>query len=336
MPDPTPTQRLLVKGMEGEDVRDVQRKLNARLGLEQKLAEDGIFGDNTDTAVRDFQHRNDLDVDGKVGDQTRDALNTKLAVVMVKVDSGPQSSSLLNRMLDQGQNALNSQQSQQGGISDAWKRWFIDRHTQGPFLTLGDDQDSSGTGQKSPGGDQTPKGDRIYQIQGQFGRTLRPFRNWTPQDGWNATRPDGFWSWGAVFAMTWRTSQEDRHWEYGPLVQVSRNYADPAWSTQVAFSVLYADRWHLGRWHLGSFYTQPSLTVPVLRNHLTATVPLGYQASFDVVKDGNCNIFVQGQVAASIDFKTWEISFGSGVVLGATVNIPSKAKDLHWNMCKAW
>jgi peptidoglycan hydrolase-like protein with peptidoglycan-binding domain len=314
-------RRLLVKGMEGEDVRDVQRKLNARRISEKKLAEDGKFGDETDKAVREFQRRNNLGVDGKVGDRTWDAVNTMLAVVAVEAKPGPQFRPLLDRMIDEAEQALNRPQ---GGISPAWERRFIDRNTRGPYLTLGGDQSNTSTA------------DRIYQFQGQFGRTLRPFRNWTRADGWDATRPDGYYNWGAVFALTWRTSQEDRHWEYGPLLQLQRNYADPRWSIQAGVSVLYADRWHLGRWHLGSFYTQPSLTVPWFNNHPTLTLPVGYQASFDLVKDGNCNIFVQGQVAASIDLNTREISIGSGVVLGATVNIPSDLSKLRWNFCSAW
>lgn len=334
MSAPASKRRLLLKGMEGEDVRDVQRKLNARLVYyEEKLAEDGIFGDRTDAAVRAFQNRNHLNkIDGKVGDETWDALNTMLGVVMVKADPGPQFPSVLDRMIDEAEKNLN-RPPQQGGISEAWKRRFLERHTQGPFLTLSDDPIPSNGNQTSS---TSSKGDRIYQAQGQVGRVFRPYRNWTKADGWKATRPPGFYNWGAVLAMTWRTSQDDRHWEYGPLVQVQRNYADPAWTTQVAFSVLYADLWHLGRWHLGSFYTQPSFTLPLLGNDASLTVPLGYQASFDVVKDGNCNIFVQGQVAASIDFATREIAIGAGVVLGATVNIPSDPRKLHWNVCKAW
>jgi hypothetical protein len=295
MPPPASKRRLLLKGMEGEDVRDVQRKLNARLVYyEQKLAEDGIFGDLTEAAVRAFQDRNYLHkIDGKVGDETWDALNTMLGVVMVKIDLGPQFPSVLHRMIDQAEKSLNQQQ--QGGISEAWQRRFIERHFHGPYLTLRDDPiPSNGNQTSSP----SSKGDRIYQLQGQVGRTFRPWRNWTKAEGWKPGRPKGFYSWGAVLAMTWRTSQDDRHWEYGPLVQVQRNYADPEWTTQVAFSVLYADRWHLGRWHLGSFYTQPSLTLPLLRNDATLTVPLGYQVSVDVVKDGNCNIFVQSQPLA--------------------------------------
>ena len=58
-------------GSEGEWVRKLQRALN-EAGYE--LDVDGIFGDATDEAVRDFQDENDLDVDGVVGPNTWAAL----------------------------------------------------------------------------------------------------------------------------------------------------------------------------------------------------------------------------------------------------------------------
>jgi peptidoglycan hydrolase-like protein with peptidoglycan-binding domain len=58
-------------GSEGEWVRKLQRALN-EAGYE--LDVDGIFGDATDEAVRDFQNENDLDVDGVVGPNTWAAL----------------------------------------------------------------------------------------------------------------------------------------------------------------------------------------------------------------------------------------------------------------------
>jgi peptidoglycan hydrolase-like protein with peptidoglycan-binding domain len=74
---PPKTQRLLLKGVQGDDVRDAQRKLNFRLDPSKRIDEDGIFGDNTDTAVRDFQRRNTLSVDGRIGPQTWNAPTPK-------------------------------------------------------------------------------------------------------------------------------------------------------------------------------------------------------------------------------------------------------------------
>ena len=57
----------LWRGSTGDSVRDLQRKLNAN-GYE--LDEDGVFGNNTYNAVVDYQRKNNLAVDGVVGDET--------------------------------------------------------------------------------------------------------------------------------------------------------------------------------------------------------------------------------------------------------------------------
>lgn len=62
---------ILKRGDRGENVKRLQRALN-RNGF--SLAEDGIFGGGTDTAVREFQKRKGLGVDGKAGKNTLTAL----------------------------------------------------------------------------------------------------------------------------------------------------------------------------------------------------------------------------------------------------------------------
>lgn len=59
----------------------IQQKLN-RLGY--KLDEDGVLGEQTVSAIKDFQHRNSLKVDGVVGDSTNAVLD---AVISKKDDS---------------------------------------------------------------------------------------------------------------------------------------------------------------------------------------------------------------------------------------------------------
>lgn len=60
---------ILRKGSRGNEVKNLQASLN--------LIVDGIFGDLTDEAVRDFQKSNGLKVDGIVGDDTWAKLGIK-------------------------------------------------------------------------------------------------------------------------------------------------------------------------------------------------------------------------------------------------------------------
>lgn len=70
--------RTLVKGMSGTDVKTVQTRLKALGYYTGKL--DGKFGAATQAAVRSFQARNALTVDGKVGPRTLARLNSTSAV----------------------------------------------------------------------------------------------------------------------------------------------------------------------------------------------------------------------------------------------------------------
>jgi hypothetical protein len=77
--------RDLAKGMSGPDVRALQEGLNTRNdGVVPPIAVDGVFGPETEKAVREFQQRQQLDVDGIVGRQTRTAVFS-LALVTATV-----------------------------------------------------------------------------------------------------------------------------------------------------------------------------------------------------------------------------------------------------------
>ncbi len=58
-------------GDEGTDVEELQKRL---VELDYMNKATGYFGDETAAAVREFQDRNRLDVDGMIGNQTREAL----------------------------------------------------------------------------------------------------------------------------------------------------------------------------------------------------------------------------------------------------------------------
>lgn len=66
--------RPLHSGCKGDDVGNLQSILNIRYPLYSKLACDGIFGQHTESVVREFQKRSKLAVDGIVGAKTFRAL----------------------------------------------------------------------------------------------------------------------------------------------------------------------------------------------------------------------------------------------------------------------
>lgn len=60
---------VLKKGSKGNPVKELQTLLN-KAGTRPPLKVDGIFGKNTDKAVRAFQKRAKLKTDGKAGKNT--------------------------------------------------------------------------------------------------------------------------------------------------------------------------------------------------------------------------------------------------------------------------
>lgn len=79
IPPLTRTLRLASPYMTGDDVSLLQQRLLA-LGYTEVGTADGIFGPNTDDAVRIFQSRNGLAVDGIVGTTTWNTLFSSTAI----------------------------------------------------------------------------------------------------------------------------------------------------------------------------------------------------------------------------------------------------------------
>ena len=77
-PDPEPLKLPLKKGDKGTEVKEVQNALK-NLGYAVGKA-DGVFGQKTQDAVKFFQARNGMTVDGKVGQRTLDRLFSPDAV----------------------------------------------------------------------------------------------------------------------------------------------------------------------------------------------------------------------------------------------------------------
>lgn len=75
------TSTLLRKGDTGDAVKLLQHRLNI---LGEQLSEDGIWGVQTDTAVRNFQYNHTLTVDGIVGPKTQEKLISEAIVASGK------------------------------------------------------------------------------------------------------------------------------------------------------------------------------------------------------------------------------------------------------------
>ncbi|UMZ35642.1 peptidoglycan-binding protein [Priestia megaterium] len=69
------TKQTLKKGSKGSNVQALQKKLTA-LGYDTK-GTDGIFGANTESAVRNFQKDNKLAADGIAGPNTLTAISKR-------------------------------------------------------------------------------------------------------------------------------------------------------------------------------------------------------------------------------------------------------------------
>ena len=64
----------LRRGSRGQEVKKLQEALNSNLSPNPNLVADGIFGRNTDAAVRAYQRQVGIKIDGIAGSQTKSAL----------------------------------------------------------------------------------------------------------------------------------------------------------------------------------------------------------------------------------------------------------------------
>lgn len=102
------------KGSKGSSVTELQKRLNQN---GYNLAEDGVFGDKTLSAVRDYQANNNLAVDGIVGNKTWGALRSGNTTPSNSQPSQPtQPSQPSNRQPTVSAPAA-SQESAQGGFT---------------------------------------------------------------------------------------------------------------------------------------------------------------------------------------------------------------------------
>ena len=73
----TTSNPILQLGSQGTKVKELQELLNFEFGARQQIAVDGIFGANTERAVKIVQYRYFLKQDGVVGAKTWQVLRTR-------------------------------------------------------------------------------------------------------------------------------------------------------------------------------------------------------------------------------------------------------------------
>ena len=80
------TYKMVAYGSQGDAVRQLQSELNKH---GYQLDEDGIFGSKTKAAVRDYQKKNSLRLDGIAGDETWGSLLSSPAAAAEETVSVP-------------------------------------------------------------------------------------------------------------------------------------------------------------------------------------------------------------------------------------------------------
>ena len=103
-------------GATGEEVKQLQKKLNeiGNYGLDT----DGIYGDKTRAAVRDYQQQNSLKVDGIAGDDTWGSLH--------KTQTGISTPATPSNNVLQAEALLQQQLQKPGAYTSSWQAQLDD------------------------------------------------------------------------------------------------------------------------------------------------------------------------------------------------------------------
>ena len=122
---------MLKIGNKGEEVKRLQEALG--------INNDGIFGKQTEDAVKLFQKKNGLEVDGIVGDKTWSALGFKDEINIIKMPLGVHISKAPNREIKYLAIHFTAGSSSKAGSAKSVKHVFESRKASADFAV--DDQD---------------------------------------------------------------------------------------------------------------------------------------------------------------------------------------------------
>lgn len=105
------TKSYLSLGDTGSEVKSLQHKLN-KLGYKgvngKSLAEDGQFGNNTEYAVRTFQADAKIEIDGKAGKGTMNAIDSKIEALQKPTNQSNSTTSTTTQLIKNAQIHLNN------------------------------------------------------------------------------------------------------------------------------------------------------------------------------------------------------------------------------------
>ena len=281
---------LLREGSRGEEVRRLQHNLNAALGKRFHVPENGVFGPRTKAAVLEFQRHFRLKKkDGLVGDETRDALATRLAIISGTIGINP---NYRPRSLSFGLGKLQ--------LDPALVAAFSSPYVPPP---------QAPTAKKSPW---------LFQAQPQLMLTPPPFLFHDPMKG----PAPGFILSGAVsVGLVYRTAAEGPHWEFGLspqfLFNTTNTPSDPKYTLQLQGSISYADPWARERFH-SELFLQAVGIMNFAPYTAAVQVAPGFQISADIIED-RWNIFLQGTVASQWNLTNGQWMLVPGLTLGSTV-----------------
>ncbi|MGA2097198.1 MAG: peptidoglycan-binding domain-containing protein [Candidatus Acidiferrum sp.] len=311
-PHPIPVQAqsklpVLLLGSKGEDVRQVQATLNAALGKRYKhIPETGVYDQATFDAVLFFQRQFRLKgKDGKVGDETRRALATRVVVI----------SGTISRNFNSGYRPRAASFGV-GKLHLDPDLFITDGDTVIPRPLFPSSVSSSGI---SAGAAAAPaKSHWLFQVQPQQQVNLPPLVFPNPGTGpAPGTISSGVISVGFVY----RTAADGPHGEFGLAPQFlfnSRNTAtDPKYSLQLQASASFADPWASGRFHSALFLQAVgSVNLSPLSGAFQLTP--GAQISVDIIED-RWSLFVQGTLANQWTLPTGQYSLIPGFAIGSTI-----------------
>jgi Putative peptidoglycan binding domain len=161
--------------------------------------------------------------------------------------------------------------------------------------------------------------------------TPPPFFFKDPQHG---PTPGMVYSSGFSLGLIYRTRKEGRHWEVTPpgtswgfFINSQNTPSDPKYTLQIPTSVTWADLVRADLFGRDDFHLAVLAQLTAILNmeprSIAGQAAVGPQVSVDIIDD-KLNIFLQANLAAQYNFTNGQFQFGSGLLLGATLQWGAK------------